>query len=171
MQLFCKFAVLPGRSKTVQDSVLIIQPSASLECDACVEEASAADGTLLLRVPPGLRDAALLPLLEPYSAYRVWRLSLAGVGAPSRAFGGFADPEAARQLDSRVDWMTTEFCCRFGPAVTATAVQLPPCDDTRAELLGSLDVLPLAIWPCFPKPNRAGGRRRLRGTTSRTKSW
>jgi hypothetical protein len=126
---FCSPAPLDGRA---QDSVLIIQPSASLECAACVEEAAAADGTLLLRVPPALRDDALLPLLEPYSSYRVWRLSLAGVGSARRAFGGFASREAASQLDARVEWMTTEFCCRCGPNL------LPPLPARDAEpALGS----------------------------------
>lgn len=92
----------------VKDSVLIIQPSAALDCSDCVKEGA---GQVLL-VPPALPDAQLLPLLEKYRSYRVWRLNFAGVGATKRAYGGFGDAAAAAAFDRRVDHMTTEFCCR-----------------------------------------------------------
>ena len=95
-----------------QDSVLIIQPSAALDCSDCVKEGAGQGGARVLLVPPALPDAQLLPLLEKYRSYRVWRLNFAGVGATKRAYGGFGDAAAAAAFDRRVDHMTTEFCCR-----------------------------------------------------------
>lgn len=80
--------------------MLVIKPSAALGCKACVEEVKAAspgpggsggsgNGTTTLLVPYGLRDSELLPLLEPYRRFRVWRLSLEGAGSPAEAFAGF----------------------------------------------------------------------------------
>lgn len=96
-----------------QSSQLIIRPSATLDCKDCVKEQAGAGGepTVLL-VPPGLPDAQLLPLLEPYKKYRVWRLSFEGVGAAERAYGGFADVATAKRFDQRMERMTTTFCCR-----------------------------------------------------------
>jgi hypothetical protein len=72
-----------------QGSVLVIKPSASLGCTDCVKERRRSDGSLLLRVPTGLRDRQLLALLRPYEGYRVWRLSYRAVKAPGQAFSGF----------------------------------------------------------------------------------
>lgn len=63
-------------------------------------------------VPPALKDGQLLPLLAPYQRFRVWRLSLDGVGAPSRAFGGFAQQAAAAAFDRRMERVLTTWCCR-----------------------------------------------------------
>ena len=51
-----------------QESVLLIQPSAALDCGDCVREEAPATpgGPPRLLVPPALRDDLLLPLLEPY---------------------------------------------------------------------------------------------------------
>ena len=79
----------PLPSSPKQSSVLVVRPSAALECDDCVRELPAKDGgppTLL--VPPGLRDTALLPLLEPYKRYRVWKLVFDDVGSTAMAYGG-----------------------------------------------------------------------------------
>lgn len=74
-----------------QSSVLVIRPSTSLRCADCGEEQAAKEGgATVLLVPAGLRDQQLLSLLEPYSKYRVWRLSFGGVETPAQAFGGFA---------------------------------------------------------------------------------
>jgi hypothetical protein len=97
---------------SVQESLLIIQPSAALQCTDCVKEEPGEGGIMLLMVPPALPDAQLLPLLEPYSSYRVWRFSFAGVGSTQRAYGGFSDAAAAQAFDQRMEWMTTDFCCR-----------------------------------------------------------
>ncbi|KAI3429328.1 hypothetical protein D9Q98_005423 [Chlorella vulgaris] len=96
----------------VKESLLIIQPSAALQCTDCVKEEPGEGGIMLLMVPPALPDAQLLPLLEPYSSYRVWRFSFAGVGSTQRAYGGFSDAAAAQAFDQRMEWMTTDFCCR-----------------------------------------------------------
>lgn len=92
----------------------MIRPSAALSCRDCAREAAPDNpgGPPVLLVPPGLTDAQLLPLLEPYKRYRVWRLSFAGVGATARAYGGFASLEAARRFDQRMERITTDFCCR-----------------------------------------------------------
>ena len=116
---------LPPHSGRPQGSVLIIRPSAELECRDCVKEVKGEQqeqgqqqqgggqgSPPVLLVPPGLTDAALLPLLEPYRWYRVWRLSFEGVGATARAYGGFNDTVAAVAFDKRVAYMTTNFCCR-----------------------------------------------------------
>lgn len=66
----------------------------------------------MLLVPPALKDAQLLPLLAPYQRFRVWRLSLEGLGAPARAFGGFAQAAAAVAFDRRMDRILTTWCCR-----------------------------------------------------------
>ena len=92
--------------------MLTIQPSAALDCSDCVREQAGADGGMVLLVPPHLRDTQLLPLLEKYKQYRVWRLSFEGVGSTQRAYAGFADAAAAQQFDRRVEYMTTTFCCR-----------------------------------------------------------
>lgn len=99
----------------VQDSVLLIEPSAALACTDCVrEEAAGPDGTPRLLVPPSLHDAQLLRLLEPYRRYRVWRLSFEGLGSTARAFAGFSSADAAAAFDLRMAHITTDFCCRQG---------------------------------------------------------
>ena len=103
--------------------MLVIRPSAELECSDCVKEVKGEQQAAeqkgggqgsppVLLVPPALTDAQLLPLLEPYRRYRVWRLSFEGVGATRRAYGGFNDTAAAVAFDKRVAYMTTNFCCR-----------------------------------------------------------
>ncbi|PSC76256.1 glycosyltransferase family 77 isoform A [Micractinium conductrix] len=98
----------------VKESVLTIQPSAELDCTDCVKEAEggAAGGGPLLLVPPMLTDAQLLPLLQQYRKYRVWRLSFAGVGTTQRAYAGFAKAEEAEAFNRRIEHITTNFCCR-----------------------------------------------------------
>lgn len=96
----------------VQDSVLTLRPSAALTCSDCVQLGKAADGSPVLDIPPSLTDFQLLPLLEPYRRYRVWRLSMDSVGSPQRAFGGFADAAAAANFDARMERITGEWCCR-----------------------------------------------------------
>ncbi|KAL4447412.1 hypothetical protein ABPG75_004631 [Micractinium tetrahymenae] len=97
----------------VKESVLIIQPSATLDCADCErEEPAGPDGSLRVLVPPSLHDTQLLRLLEPYRRHRVWRLSFEGVGATARAFAGFSDREAAAAFDRRMAHITTDFCCR-----------------------------------------------------------
>lgn len=97
--------------------MLTLRPSAALACADCVQLGEAADGSPVLDIAPGLTDAQLLPLLEPYRRYRVWRLSMHGVGAPQRAFGGFADPAAAANFDARMERITGEWCCRWAPGL------------------------------------------------------
>lgn len=114
LRLFClTFWFLRPSLLPRQSSVLVIRPSAALACSDCVQEAAGADGTPVLEVPPGLTDAQLLPLLEPYRRYRVWRLSLEAVGGPQRAFGGFADAAAAAGFDQRMERITGQWCCRW----------------------------------------------------------
>ncbi|PRW61069.1 hypothetical protein C2E21_0568 [Chlorella sorokiniana] len=96
----------------VKDSVLTLRPSAALTCTDCVQLGKATDGSPVLEVPPSLTDAQLLPLLEPYRRYRVWKLSMDSVGSPQRAFGGFADAAAAANFDGRMERITGEWCCR-----------------------------------------------------------
>ncbi|KAI7844886.1 hypothetical protein COHA_001538 [Chlorella ohadii] len=96
----------------VKDSVLTLRPSAALTCTDCVQLGKLSDGSPVLDVPPGLTDAQLLPLLEPYRRYRVWRLSMDSVGSPQRALGGFADAAAAANFDARMERITGEWCCR-----------------------------------------------------------
>lgn len=96
--------------------MLVIQPSAQLQCRDCVKEvepATTSGSPPRLLVPPALTDAQLLPLLEPYQRYRVWRFSFEGVGSTARAYGGFADLKAAQLFDKRMEHITTNFCCRF----------------------------------------------------------
>ncbi|PSC75627.1 Histone H2A [Micractinium conductrix] len=102
----------PKTPQGVKESVLTIQPSAALTCTDCVQEERGADGQTVLLVPPALRDGALLPLLQPYRRYRVWRLSFAGVGSAQRAFGGFGKPSRAAAFDRRMDRILTTWCCR-----------------------------------------------------------
>lgn len=109
-----------------QESVLVIAPSAALDCADCVkEEAAGPDGAPRLLVPPRLNDAQLLRLLEPYRRYRVWRLSFEGVGDTARAFAGFASTEAATAFDRRMEHITTDFCCRQGALRPRAAARRP----------------------------------------------
>lgn len=96
--------------------MVVIQPSAALDCADCVREVAGGGGggAPLVLVPPALADTALLRLLEPYRRYRLWRLSLEGVGHPARAWGGFADGAAAAAFNKRMAHVPTEFCCRWG---------------------------------------------------------
>lgn len=66
----------------------------------------------VLLVPPALRSGELLPLLEPYRHYRVWRLNFSGVGSTQRAYSGFSDQAAAEAFDRRMAAITTTWCCR-----------------------------------------------------------
>lgn len=63
-------------------------------------------------VPPSLRSEELLPLLDPYRSYRVWRLTFGGVGSAQRAYSGFSRGEEARAFDRRMAHITTSWCCR-----------------------------------------------------------
>lgn len=77
--------------------MLTIVPSEGLDCTNCTRKEEVENGTTLLIVPARLRDRELLPLLEPYSHYRVWRLSFAEVLLLPRAYGGFACKGARRE--------------------------------------------------------------------------
>lgn len=77
------------------------------------EEPGAGGDPPVVLVPPALTDAQLLPLLAPYQQYRMWRLSLDGVGSARRAFGGLANATAAAQLDKRMSHIPTDWCCRW----------------------------------------------------------
>lgn len=91
----------------------MLRPSAALDCADCVrEEPGQGGGPPTLLLPPGLRFERAMKLLQPYARYRVWRLSLGGVGSAKRAFGGFDDPGAADRFDKRVQHITADWCCR-----------------------------------------------------------
>jgi hypothetical protein len=92
--------------------VLIIMPSASLQCTNCVKEQKGPDGKTVLLVPPALRSGELLPLLAPYRSHRVWRLSFSGVGSTRRAYAGFSSRADAAAFDRRVSRVMTTWCCR-----------------------------------------------------------
>ncbi|EFN56520.1 hypothetical protein CHLNCDRAFT_144132 [Chlorella variabilis] len=102
----------PRTPPEVRSSVLIILPSAALHCRDCVKEQKGLDGKTVLLVPPALRSGELLPLLEPYRHYRVWRLNFSGVGSTQRAYSGFSDQAAAEAFDRRMAAITTTWCCR-----------------------------------------------------------
>ncbi|KAL4457956.1 hypothetical protein ABPG75_012821 [Micractinium tetrahymenae] len=102
----------PRTPQEVKTSILTIRPSAALDCTDCVREEKGPDGATVLLVPPALKDAQLLPLLAPYQRFRVWRLSLERVGAPVRAFGGFAEAAASEAFDRRMERVLTTWCCR-----------------------------------------------------------
>lgn len=91
----------------------MLRPSAALDCADCVREEPGQGGTPpTLLLPPGLRFERAMELLQPYQRYRVWRLSLGGVGSVQRAFGGFADAGEAQRFDKRMQHITTDWCCR-----------------------------------------------------------
>ena len=144
-----------------QSSVLVVRPSAALSCSDCVQEAAGADGTPILEVPPGLTDAQLLPLLEPYRRYRVWRLSLEAVGTQARAFGGFADAAAAAAFDERMERMTSEWCCRWVLAGCMGAADqrapqmlcaLVPAQQHSHQCSACQGIFPVLQAACFPLP-------------------
>ncbi|GAB4816841.1 hypothetical protein N2152v2_003887 [Parachlorella kessleri] len=104
----------PSTPEAVKGSVLVIRPTAELQCRDCVEEEKEKlpDGATLLRVPSKLRDKQLLPLLEPYTRYRVWRLQFEGVTEAKQAFGGFQCAKAAWRFDRRIKHLSFSWCCR-----------------------------------------------------------
>ena len=88
----------PRTPAAVSTSVVTIRPSAEVPWPGCAngvgvpgcaqETEEAGTGKVVL-IPLGLTDKDLLPILEPYKKYRVWRVNFKGVEKPIQAYAGF----------------------------------------------------------------------------------
>ncbi|PRW34035.1 kinetoplast DNA-associated [Chlorella sorokiniana] len=76
-------------------------PATPENSKACLKEGTE-DGTAVLSLPPSLNDTHLLPFLESYQKYKLWRLDFSDVGSPWHAFAGWECAEPAKQFDQRL---------------------------------------------------------------------
>ena len=88
----------PRTPTAVSTSVVTIRPSAKVPwpgcaggvgVPGCAQEIEEAGTGKVVLIPLGLTDKDLLPILEPYKKYRVWRVSFKGVETPVQAYVGF----------------------------------------------------------------------------------